>query len=128
MFDDEADTISVDPSADLPTPSPSDTFKTVDAFESTRPIELKSDTIQNDQLLPVEEIEDTDILVVSKLIEEASVTNVDLGPPKRAATNADWPPAPKGPADRIHRRAGMYKAISSITKLNSLRRIGSSNS
>ncbi len=123
MFDDEADTISVDPSADLPTPSPSDTFKTVDAFESTRPVELKPDTIQDDQLLAVEEIEDTDILVISKLIEESEV-----GPPKRAETNADWPPAPKRPAGRIHRRAGMYKAISSITKLNALRRIGSSNS
>jgi hypothetical protein len=139
MFDDEADTISVDPGFD--TKPVAAINHDVDAFEATQPIELKSaDTLreqiaqqivqQSEQIEPVEqiELEDTDILIASKIAEEASVTDVDVGRPKRAGTNADWPPTPKVPADRKHRRAGMYKAISSITKLNSLRRIGSSNS
>jgi hypothetical protein len=103
MFDDEADTISVDPALDV-----------------TKPVELRTDTFRDAS--PFEqvhdEIEDTDILVVSKLVEEPSITNVSVG---RPGTNADWPPAPKKPAVRARRRASIYKAISSITKLTSLK-------
>lgn len=126
MFEDEADTISFDAGFDT---GPQKAL--VDAFETTGPLELRVDTLRDGQPFEqVDELDDTDILLVSRLIEEASVTNVDVSPPRpaRPSTNADWPPAPKLPADRSVRHAGIYKAISSITKLNALRRVSSSNS
>lgn len=143
VFEDEADTISVDEVGfDAPV---------VDALESTRPIELKtlekesdritaerfeerpSDTFRDvaDSPFASIELEDTDMLIVSApALDDSEITDrrdpAELGRHARPATNADWPPAPKRPAARQNRRAGMYKAISSITKLNAMRRTPSS--
>ncbi len=128
MFEDEADTISIDPdlytvdlSAAASRSSTTDLTararSEVDAFEVTSPHEVHA------RLEPVEEeLDDTDLLLInSKPIEEASVTDVNVGRNARPSTNADWPPPPKQPARRSVRRAGIYRAISSITKLNALK-------
>lgn len=104
MFDDEADTISVDV-GEPARPPRTDTFRDASPFEQV-----------HDDLA----FEDTDVLVLGALatLDEISVTNVSVG---RPGTNADWPPAPKQPATRSARRAGMFKAISSITKLTTIK-------
>ncbi|MBA2540890.1 MAG: hypothetical protein H0V17_14720 [Deltaproteobacteria bacterium] len=113
MFEDEADTISVQPGFD----SKPMLLDAIDAFEITKPIELETvDTFRDtDPLEAVVPIEDTDILVISRRLTSMSddPTNVRS---LRASTNADWPPAPKQPATRKLRTAGTYNAISS-TKL-----------
>lgn len=87
MFDDEADTISLDEELE-----PLMITGDLDAVEPTQPIDR--DTVQDSG--PFATVED------------------DVMLNKRAATNAAWPPIPKMPADRALRRAGVYRAITTL--------------
>jgi hypothetical protein len=86
VFEDEADTITVAPTCG------------VDAFEATH-VAPPPDTMRDDgELTMFAQEDDTDLAAVTE---------------RRAATDADWPPAPKHPA-RPRRRAQIYRAITSI--------------
>lgn len=86
MFDDEADTISLDEELE-----PLMITGDLDAVEPTQPV--GRDTVQDS--VPFVQVED------------------DVMLNKRAATNAAWPPTPKTPAVP-YRRAGVYRAITSL--------------
>jgi len=115
MFEDEADTISVDVGFDT---SPVG----VDAFDTTKPIEVKqtSDTCPDTSPLEMVDVfDDTDAVIISTRLASMSDDTTHVRLP-RPSTNADWPPEPKGPASRRLRRAGMFQAITSITKETAL--------
>ncbi len=90
MFDDEADTISLDEELE-----PLMITGDLDAVEPTQPVDR--DTVQDSG--PFTTVED------------------DVMLNKRAATNAVWPPTPKTPADRAvpyRRRAALDRAITAL--------------
>ncbi len=88
MFDDEADTISLDEELE-----PLMITGDLDAVEPTQPVDR--DTVQDSG--PFATVED------------------DVMLNKRAATNAVWPPTPKMPAATGHdRRARVYRAITML--------------
>jgi hypothetical protein len=113
MFDEEAPTISLVKS---------------DVFELIRTSDVIGfDTSPVDAL----QFEDTAVAVIEQLHPpvtlEKQTTDKMLVMPEmsrnklRAATDADWPPKPRPPDHRRTRHAGMYKAITSITKLTKIK-------
>jgi len=104
MFDEEAPTISLDRS---------------EAFEVilTGPLEVGFDTT------PVEALplDDTAVAVLQHpaVTLEKQTTDKMLVPvdQARASTDADWPPEPREPGERRFRHAGVYKAITSVSKV-----------
>jgi hypothetical protein len=102
VFEDEADTISVDVG--------SDTMQAMLACPAA-PSVSPSDTIP----LQVIDFDDT---LVRRLATASGDEHTDvLLRSARPQTNSDWPPAPKPPGDRQNRRAGMYKAITKVSSL-----------
>jgi len=95
----------------------SDTVTAVFELFRTRPFQVGFDTGSADTI----EYEDTSIVLLDRpSLTDGNTTDKDIVAITRASTDADWPPVPKPPGERMHRRAGMYKAITHVTKLTKI--------
>jgi hypothetical protein len=101
MFEEEADTISCDVG--------SDTMQAVLCAAQT----LRDPFLAEDDTDAVE-IEQVDTIPLDLIeLEDTAL----LLPNRRPPTDSDWPPVPKPPGARQIRRAGMYKAITRVSSL-----------
>jgi hypothetical protein len=104
MFDEEAETVSWDPSLEMIT-QPTDLTDFL--ARGTEP-EIGYDTVPTTIL----GFEDTDVLVIeSRPPRDERATDRQYA---RPVTDGDWPPETRPPTTRRLRRAGMFKAITKI--------------
>jgi hypothetical protein len=98
VFDDEADTLSVDPGSD--------------SLQAVLNAALAADT------MPIDMIGFDDTAVRIALDERTTDQVIMLS---RPGTDSEWPPPPKPPDGRRVRRAGVYNAITGVSKLIKIR-------
>ena len=114
MFEDEADTISVDLAIASSTSSTAMEMFRTQPFEAVGFDSLPTDVVPFD---------DTDRLIVNHptyLDAGKEVSSGMIVGSTRASTDGEWPPQPKPPGHRLHRRAGVYRAITGISKLTKI--------